>query len=127
MSVSKATSSAKKPLTPSKAAAKPPAKKAASASVSNVPTKTAAKAAPAKPAVKTQTAKKTATAKSAPAKVKAVKGNGAMPITPEQRYRMICDAAYYRAERRGFIGGNPAEDWTAAEAEIDGLLLSMRH
>ena len=102
MSVSKATSSAKKPLTPSKAA-------------------------PAKPAVKTQTAKKTAAAKPAPAKEKAAKGNGATPITPEQRYRMICDAAYYRAERRGFIGGNSAEDWTAAEAEIDGLLLSMRH
>lgn len=66
-------------------------------------------------------------AKSATAKNKAAKGNAATPITPEQRYRMICDAAYFRAERRGFIGGNPAEDWTAAEAEIDGLLLSIRH
>ena len=128
MSVSKATSSAKKPLTLSKTAAKPPAKKiAASASASKVPAKSTTKAAPAKPAVKTTTAKKAAAAKPAPAKEKAAKDNGATPITPEQRYRMICDAAYYRAERRGFIGGNPAEDWTAAEAEIDGLLLSMRH
>lgn len=129
MSVSKATSSSKKTLTLSKAAAKPPAaKKAASAAVSKkAPIKAATKAAPAKPAVKSATAKKTPAAKPAPAKEKFAKGNGATPITPEQRYRMICDAAYYRAERRGFIGANPAEDWTAAEAEIDGLLLSMRH
>lgn len=35
------------------------------------------------------------------------------------RYQMIATAAYYRAEHRGFTGGNPVEDWLAAEAEID--------
>nr|VFK41736.1 MAG: Protein of unknown function (DUF2934) [Candidatus Kentron sp. SD]VFK47641.1 MAG: Protein of unknown function (DUF2934) [Candidatus Kentron sp. SD]VFK80299.1 MAG: Protein of unknown function (DUF2934) [Candidatus Kentron sp. SD] len=43
-------------------------------------------------------------------------------ITPEERWNMIAVAAYYRAEQRGFIGGNPAEDWIAAEEEIDTLL-----
>lgn len=40
-------------------------------------------------------------------------------ITPEQRWRMIEEAAYYRAEKRGFLGDQLADDWTAAEAEID--------
>nr|VFK42495.1 MAG: Protein of unknown function (DUF2934) [Candidatus Kentron sp. TC]VFK43249.1 MAG: Protein of unknown function (DUF2934) [Candidatus Kentron sp. TC]VFK56915.1 MAG: Protein of unknown function (DUF2934) [Candidatus Kentron sp. TC] len=43
-------------------------------------------------------------------------------FTPEERWNMIAVAAYYRAEQRGFIGGNPAEDWIAAEEEIDTLL-----
>nr|VFJ56558.1 MAG: Protein of unknown function (DUF2934) [Candidatus Kentron sp. FW]VFJ59724.1 MAG: Protein of unknown function (DUF2934) [Candidatus Kentron sp. FW] len=43
-------------------------------------------------------------------------------ITPEERWNMIAVSAYYRAEQRGFIGGNPAEDWIAAEKEIDILL-----
>ncbi|MDH5263557.1 MAG: DUF2934 domain-containing protein [Betaproteobacteria bacterium] len=36
-----------------------------------------------------------------------------------ERQRMIAEAAYYRAERRGFAPGGEAEDWYAAEAEID--------
>ena len=32
--------------------------------------------------------------------------------------RMIAEAAYYRAERRGFEPGHELEDWFAAEAEI---------
>lgn len=47
-------------------------------------------------------------------------------VTPEQRYQMICDAAYYRAERRGFIGGNPEQDWVEAELEIDQLLCDTK-
>jgi len=46
----------------------------------------------------------------------------ATPITPEQRYQMIAEAAYFRAERQGFCG-NPAQDWVEAEAEIDRVLL----
>ncbi len=42
------------------------------------------------------------------------------PINPEQRYRMIAEAAYYRAARRNFAAGNELEDWLEAEAEIDG-------
>ena len=31
---------------------------------------------------------------------------------------LISEAAYYRAERRGFAPGGEVEDWLAAEAEI---------
>jgi hypothetical protein len=35
---------------------------------------------------------------------------------------MIAEAAFLRAERRGFAAGNEDEDWLAAEAEVDALL-----
>jgi hypothetical protein len=35
---------------------------------------------------------------------------------------MIAEAAWLRAERRGFAPGGEVEDWLAAEAEIDALL-----
>lgn len=44
------------------------------------------------------------------------------PVTAEERYRMIAEAAYFRAEKRGFAGGDIAEDWVQAEAEIDRML-----
>lgn len=40
-------------------------------------------------------------------------------ISPRKRIHMIKKAAYYRALRRGFVGGNPKDDWLAAESEID--------
>ncbi len=43
-------------------------------------------------------------------------------VTPEERYRMIAEAAYFRAQQRGFEGGDPAKDWLEAEAEIDRKL-----
>jgi len=43
-------------------------------------------------------------------------------VTPEERWRMVAEAAYLRAESRGFSGGNPTDDWLAAEAEIDKIL-----
>jgi hypothetical protein len=46
------------------------------------------------------------------------------PFTgPEQRAALIAEAAYYRAEKRGFAPGHDTEDWLAAEAEVDALLL----
>lgn len=87
----------------------------------------ASKTVAAKPsASKTATTTKPKNSSSPPAAKKAAKGNGKAHITPEQRYRMICDAAYFRAERRGFVGGNPGDDWIAAEAEVDALLRSMQ-
>lgn len=50
---------------------------------------------------------------------------GAAPsqtVTPEERWRMVAEAAYLRAEKRGFSGGNPTDDWLAAEAEVDRIL-----
>ena len=44
------------------------------------------------------------------------------PITEEIRSRMIAEAAYYRAEARGFADGYELEDWLEAEAEIDRTL-----
>jgi hypothetical protein len=35
---------------------------------------------------------------------------------------MISEAAYLRAERRGFSPGYELDDWLAAEAEVDALL-----
>ena len=40
-------------------------------------------------------------------------------ISAEERYRLIAEAAYYRAEKRGFQGGDPAQDWIQAEKEVD--------
>lgn len=42
-------------------------------------------------------------------------------ITASERARMVQEAAYYRAEKRGFQG-DPHEDWVAAEAEISARL-----
>jgi hypothetical protein len=46
------------------------------------------------------------------------------PFTgPEQRAALIAEAAYFRAEKRGFAPGHEQEDWLAAEAEVDARLL----
>jgi hypothetical protein len=44
------------------------------------------------------------------------------PVSTEERARWIAEAAYFRAEVRGFSGGFELEDWLAAESEYDGLL-----
>jgi hypothetical protein len=43
-------------------------------------------------------------------------------LAPEERQRMIAEAAYFRALQRGF-GGDPVADWLVAEREIDERLL----
>ena len=43
-------------------------------------------------------------------------------VSGEARRTMIAQAAYLRAERRGFAPGGEAEDWLEAEAEVDALL-----
>ena len=62
----------------------------------------------------------------APRKTATKAGSVSGAVTPEQRYRMICDAAYFRAEQRGFIGGNPEQDWRDAENEIDQKLCAVQ-
>jgi hypothetical protein len=52
----------------------------------------------------------------------AAKSTAPRTISAEDRWNMIAEAAYYHAEQRGFLGGNPAEDWGAAETEIDEQL-----
>jgi hypothetical protein len=44
-------------------------------------------------------------------------------VDPQQRAALIARAAYFRALQRGFAPGNEMEDWLAAEAEVDAVLL----
>jgi hypothetical protein len=46
----------------------------------------------------------------------------AYKIGSEERRQMISEAAYYRAERRGFQGDHAQADWFAAEREVDAML-----
>jgi hypothetical protein len=43
-------------------------------------------------------------------------------VSEDTRRAMIAEAAYLRAERRGFAPGGEHEDWMAAEREVDALL-----
>ncbi len=43
-------------------------------------------------------------------------------VSSEERERMIREAAYLRAERRGFYGGSAEQDWLDAEYEVDTRL-----
>lgn len=47
-------------------------------------------------------------------------------VTPEERYHMINDAAYFRALKHRQAGGDAAEDaadsWYEVQAEIDAVL-----
>lgn len=70
----------------------------------------------------TTAAKKRAPRKVATKTVKAVTPFTAF-VDPEKRAALIAEAAYYRAEKRGFTPGHEAADWLAAEAEVDALLL----
>ena len=40
-------------------------------------------------------------------------------VSSEERYQLIAEAAYFRAERRNFAPGCELEDWLSAEAEIE--------
>jgi len=81
-----------------------------------------------KPAVKQQV-KSTGTSKSAKKAVtkseRSQSGSRVTPVTPEQRQAMIQEAAYYLAEREGFAGHSPLENWLIAEAEIDSRLMQQ--
>lgn len=111
--------STKKPATKTAVASakpvakKPAASKAAVAKVAEVkPAPVEKKPAAKKPAVKkTETSGKSAVKK--PAK--------GMKVSDEQRYRMVAEAAYYRAESNQFKS-DPLRDWIEAEKDIATLL-----
>jgi hypothetical protein len=42
-----------------------------------------------------------------------------IPSFSESRAARIAEAAYWRAERRGFAAGQELDDWLAAEREVD--------
>jgi Protein of unknown function (DUF2934) len=59
------------------------------------------------------------------ARLKGAAASGVSPavsVSESARRMMIAQAAYLRAERRGFAPGGETEDWLAAEAEVDALL-----
>ena len=78
---------------------------------------TAKKATTKKPAASTTTKKKT----SNPDKAKQA-SDTTFDISAEERWRMIANSAYLRAEARGFAPGHETEDWLKAEKEVDTLL-----
>lgn len=73
-----------------------------------------------KTTAKNSTGKATAR-KNAPAR-KAAPGGVLLPVSHEERWRMVAEAAYYIAQRRGFVGGDANADWAQAEAEVEARL-----
>jgi DUF2934 family protein len=46
---------------------------------------------------------------------------------PTELQAWIAEAAYFRAERRGFAPGHETDDWLAAEAEVAERLRTARN
>jgi hypothetical protein len=80
--------------------------------------KSPAKKAAAKPAPVQKPVAKPAPKAAAVAKPAAQKKS---TLSPEQRYKMIEETAYFVAERHGF-NGDSAYFWSLAEAEVDNRL-----
>ncbi len=55
---------------------------------------------------------------------KAVQIKAEPEILPEHRCHLIATAAYFLAEKRGFVGGYEMHDWLTSEREIDSQLKS---
>jgi hypothetical protein len=107
--------------------AKPAAKLAVTASSTKKPGKTATTGSSKNLAEKASTGKSaTGKASGSKAPAKSITVGTPTAITAEQRHKMICEEAYYRAERRGFSGGDPEADWVDAEVEIDRMLSGKR-
>lgn len=106
---------AKKPAAAKTTSAKKPADKAAAKTASTSSKTAAAKTALEPGAVKAVVARKRA--EKPAAKV--------MTVSDEQRYRMVAEAAYYRAEANHFKS-DPLRDWIEAESDIAALLSGAR-
>ena len=72
-----------------------------------------------KKAVKKPAAKKTAVKK--PAAKKTQSASSKIKVTPEQHYKMVCEAAYYISLERTSATVNPTEDWFQAETAISKI------
>ena len=46
-------------------------------------------------------------------------------VGPKERYHGVAEAAYFRAEQRGFLPGYELQDWLDAEAELDQPLTQV--
>ena len=68
---------------------------------------------------KAPTTSRTRTTKTPPSKPKASFGADARAeVSAEEVRKLIAEAAYYRAKKRGFTPGHEVEDWVQAEAEV---------
>jgi hypothetical protein len=82
------------------------------------------------PKVRKPRVKKETTAAAAPAEAKApakprktaAKRAAKLKVTPDQRHDMVCTAAYFIAEKRGFTHGYDHDDWLAAEMQVDATI-----
>ena len=52
----------------------------------------------------------------------AVSSRGSPLIPASLRHDMIRDAAYFRAQSRGFVPGREIEDWLAAEQDVEEFI-----
>jgi hypothetical protein len=83
------------------------------------PAAAAAKPVSAPAAVKPETAPVVA---AKPAAAKTACGTCGCQVDAGERQRMIAEAAYYIAEKRGFSPGNHDQDWAEAERQIDAKI-----
>jgi hypothetical protein len=60
------------------------------------------------------------------AKPPALSAHARAEITPDELRKLISEAAYYRAKKRGFAPGHELEDWIQAEAEVMGRIAQDR-
>lgn len=51
-----------------------------------------------------------------------VRPDPAPPLSAPERERLVAQAAYFRAEKRGFAPGCELQDWVEAEAEVLRLI-----
>jgi hypothetical protein len=52
---------------------------------------------------------------------------GGESVTPARRHEMIAEHAYRRAAERGFVDGDPFQDWLEAEREVEAELEEGGH
>lgn len=62
----------------------------------------------------------------APVAAPSAAANAAAVPSEAEVMEMISEAAYYRAEKRGFMPGLEADDWVQAEAEVMARLEALR-
>jgi len=67
------------------------------------------------------TAKKAGNRKKAASKGAGKKAGLEKQPSPEERFRLIQETAYFKAEKEGF-SSDPSECWLVAEAEVDARL-----
>jgi len=75
-------------------------------------------------AVKKPTAAKVAPVKAVPLKPAAKSLSAKPKISPEERWKLVAEAAYYLAEKRHFAAGHSEADWLTAERQVDAKLKS---